>query len=222
MCGCRQFSVPQIFFELLQSFRKIRQQIVRIFLVILLFILVLTLHSNTEREDELETDRISFLNTISVSLRNESWDKDIEDETLSEMKDIPGTTSDTKLTVLQKTIFPPSLNRDFWQLTHSEEYLWSSQSLSNDWAADVSSSSYTITNRFRSSTNTCVSSRMSTSPLTVNIAVDVLGLFTVSICSDLTSFLLSICIDTWESITNYRSSDFFEEFVSITHTSTRV
>ena len=70
------------------------------------FILILTLHSNTEREDELEAGRTSFLDAISVSLRNESWDGDVEDETLSEMEDIPGTTSGTKLSVLQITIFP--------------------------------------------------------------------------------------------------------------------
>ena len=74
----------------------------------------------------------------------------MEDETLPELVDNPGTTRGTKLTVLHKIVFPSLVNRGFSPLTHSLEYPWSSQSFQSDRTAGVSSSSCTVTNRFRS------------------------------------------------------------------------
>ena len=198
MCGYSWFSVHQIFFELLQSFRKICQHIVRIFLVILLLILILVLHSNTEREDELEADRFSVLGAISISLRNECWDGDVEDETLSEMENIPGTDK------LYKVVRLVDSNLPFF----TQSWLSTADPLKRVFVVFGKlvrrldsrhfSNSYTITNRFRSWTNTCVSSRVCTSPLIVNILVDVLDLFTVSICSDYVPFC-SACVSMFGS-----------------------
>ena len=72
-----------------------------------------SLHANTGLEDELEAGRTSFLDASSASLLNESCDGDVEDETLSELVDLPGTTRGTKLSVLQITLFPYLVNRGF-------------------------------------------------------------------------------------------------------------
>ena len=57
-----------------------------------------------------------FGNTsISASLLDESCDCDVEDGTFSELVDNPGTTRDTKLSVLQIILFP-SLGES-WLLT---------------------------------------------------------------------------------------------------------
>ena len=50
---------------------------------------------------------------ISASLVNESCDGDVEDETLSELEDYPGTTRGTKLSVLQIILFPSLVNLGF-------------------------------------------------------------------------------------------------------------
>ena len=70
-----------------------------------------SLRSNTEPEDELEAGRMLFPAAISTSLLHESCDGDVEDETLPELADNPGTTRGTKLSVLQITLFPSLVNR---------------------------------------------------------------------------------------------------------------
>ena len=136
--------------------------------------------------------------------------------------DNPGTTSGTKVSVLQIALFPCLVNRGFRPLTHSWEYPWSSQSLPSDGTAGVSSSDCTVMKRWRSWTNTCASSWFCTSPLAVNTTVGVLYLL---LCPSLLSFilfLLIICIDAPESTTTSRSSGFVEASAGITFASTRV
>ena len=149
-----------------------------------------SLRSNTGLEDELV----------------ESCGGDVEDESLPELVDNPGTTRGTKLSFLHMIVFPSLVNRDFWSLTHSQEYPWSSQSLPSDRTASVSSSNCTVTNRFRSWTKTCASSRVCTSPLAVSTTVGGLDLLKVSSSSELKSFLHSLCIDAPESTMNSRYS----------------
>ena len=69
--------------------------------------------SNTELEDELEAGCTSFLDIVSAFLLNESCDGDVEDQTLSELVDNPGTTRGTKSSVLQIILFPSLVNRCF-------------------------------------------------------------------------------------------------------------
>ena len=62
---------------------------------------IASLRSVAGPEDELPADRLLFPEAISTSLLNESCDGDVEDETLPELADNPGTTRGTELSVLQ-------------------------------------------------------------------------------------------------------------------------
>ena len=72
-----------------------------------------SLRSITEPEDELEAGRTSFLDAISACLLKQPCDGDVEDETLSELVDNPGTTRGTKLSVFQIILFLSLVNRGF-------------------------------------------------------------------------------------------------------------
>ena len=72
-----------------------------------------SLRSNTEPEDELEAGRMPSPAAISTSLLDESCGGDVEEETLSELANNPGTTRGTKLSVLQNILFPSLVNRGF-------------------------------------------------------------------------------------------------------------
>ena len=157
---------------------KISQTVVRIPTVIPLFLLfwnfqrslqfpdvIPSLDSNTELEDELD----------------ESCDDDIEVETLPEPVENLVTTRDTKLSVLQMIVFPSLSNRGFWPQC-------SSQSFPSDEIADVSSTSCTVTNRFRLWTKTCASSCISTFLIDSQYHSRVLDLLKVSSSSELNSF----------------------------------
>ena len=63
-----------------------------------------SLRSNTEPEDELEA--ALFPEAWSASFLNDSCDSDVEDELPPELVDNPGTVRGTKLSVLQKILFP--------------------------------------------------------------------------------------------------------------------
>ena len=52
-----------------------------------------------------------FPEAISTSLLDESCGGDVEDETLQELADNPGTTRGTKLSVLQRILFTFGVNR---------------------------------------------------------------------------------------------------------------
>ena len=53
---------------------------------------------------------------------------DVEDELLAEVVDRPRTTSSTKLSILQVSVFPSLVNRGFWPQAHSYKYPCSLQS----------------------------------------------------------------------------------------------
>ena len=108
------------------------------------------LRSDTEPEYELEARCMLSPAAGSTSLLNESCDGDVEDETLPELAENPGTTRGTKLSVLQTIPLPSLVNRGFRPLTHSQEYPWSSQSLPGDRTAGVSTSNCTVAGRVRS------------------------------------------------------------------------
>ena len=116
-----------------------------------------SLRSNTESEDELAADL--FPDAWSASGLDDSCGGDVGDELLPELTDNPGTTRGTKLSVLQIIFFSFLVNRGSWPLTHSWEYPWSLQSLPSDRTAGVTSSSCTVTNRFRSWKRTLVPPR---------------------------------------------------------------
>ena len=226
VCGCRQSCVFQIFSEILQPHRKICQRVVRIFLVIPLFILVLDFWDCTSLLDASSSTSLLHWTWRWTWSRSHQFPGclfclygDVEDELLPRLVDNPGTTRGTKLSVSQIILFPSLVNRGFWPLTHSWEYPWSSQSLPSDRTAGVSSRNCTVTNRFLSWTNTCASSWVCTSSLAVNTTVGVLDLVTVSISSELNSFLLIMCIDAPESTTNSRSSGLVEVGAGITFAS---
>ena len=68
-----------------------------------------SLRSITEPEDEL--DAALFPEACSASLLNESCDGDVENELFPGLVDNPGTTRGTKLSVLQRILFPCLVNR---------------------------------------------------------------------------------------------------------------
>ena len=104
------------------------------------------LRSNTEPEDVLEA--ALFPEAWSASFLNNSCDSDIEHELPPELTDNP----------LQIILFPLLVNRGSWPVTHSQEHPWFSQTLSSDRTAGVSASNCTVTNWFKSWTNTRASS----------------------------------------------------------------
>ena len=106
------------------------------------------------------------------------------------------------------------VNRGFWSLTHSWEYPWSSQSFPSDRTASVSSINCTVTKRLRSSTWTCASSFVCTSPVAVSTTVVFLDLRKASNSCELNSFVL-IMWCSW-STTNSRSCADFEVGAGIT------
>ena len=74
---------------------------------------IASLRSDTGLDDELEADRRLSPDAISTSLLDEFCGGDVEDETLPELEDNPGTTRGTKLSVLQIILFPSLVNRGF-------------------------------------------------------------------------------------------------------------
>ena len=119
---------------------------------------------------------------LAASFLSDSCDCDVEDELPPELVENPGTTRGTKLSVLQTLLFPS------WLLT-TEPLIgvsWFSQSLPSDWTDGVSSRSCTVTNWFKSWTNTCASSWVCTSPSAVNTTV---GFWTSLLCPSLLSLI---------------------------------
>ena len=127
----------------------------------------------------------------------EEWELD------EELDDKPGTTIGTKFSVLH-CVRIPFLICGFWQLIHSYECPFSSQSFPSGNTAGVFSRTFIVKNTSNSLTHTAASSCVCTSPLAVMTILH--DFVQVSISAEFKSFLLIMCIDAPESTTNYLSS----------------
>ena len=96
-----------------------------------------------------------------------------------------------KFDILQSIRLPFLMRCGFWPLDQWCLYQWSSQSVSNERTAGVSSRSIPLTNKSNCLTYTVASSLVCTSPLAV---VGLLDVLMVSNSGELTSLLLTLCI----------------------------
>ena len=185
---------------------------------------VLTLQHHWHLQDT-DTGEMSLLVTSSLSRTwisptvgedeedNEEWlscfigvlevDEDPEEEL-----DKSGATIGTKFSVSQIDRMSSLMRYCFWPLTHSKEYLFSSQSFQSHNTAGVLSTTLIVKNISNSLTYTVASSGICTSPLAVMTIVGLHDFVKVSISASLKSFLLIMCIDAPESTTNSLSLGF--------------